>query len=207
MSNILILNFHQPYPFAKGALNAAMVDRAQAYLEGQGHDVKIINTIDPYDADEQVDLHVWADSILMQTPVYSMGVPWTAKKYIDEVYTAGMDGRLCTGDGRSRKNPTAGYGSGGTQQGTKFMFSLTFNAPKEAFNNEQEYLFQGKSVDDLFLPCYMNLRFFGMERLETFVCHDVVKNPTIEEDFRRYEAHLARYFAKETPKETKEDAA
>ena len=42
----------------------------------------------------------------------------------------------------------------------KYMLSLTFNAPKEAFNNVNEYLFQGKNVDDLFFPMHMNFRFF-----------------------------------------------
>ena len=207
MSNILIVNLHQPYPHAKGGLNAAMVDQAKAYLESQGHIVKTVNSNDPYNTSEQVDLHVWADTVIMQSPVYWMGVPWSAKKYMDEVYSAGINGELCTSDGRHSANPKEGYGTGGNLQGKTYMFSLTFNAPKEAFNNAQEYLFQGKSVDDLFFPYHMNFRFFGMEGLDTFVCHDVLKNPTIDEDFRRYEAHLARYFAKEATQKTKDNAA
>jgi modulator of drug activity B len=34
----------------------------------------------------------------------------------------------------------------------------------------------------------------GMEPLETFVCYDVLKNPDIDNDFRRLEAHLDRLF-------------
>ena len=62
------------------------------------------------------------------------------------------------------------------------MLSLTFNAPKEAFDDPKEYLFQGKSLDDLWLPMHMNFRFFGMKALPTFVCYDVVKNSHIEND-------------------------
>ena len=74
------------------------------------------------------------------------------------------------------------------------MLSLTFNAPKEAFDDPDQYLFQGKSVDDLFFPMHMNFRFFGMTQMETFVCHDVMKNPQIVTDLANFEAHLNKYF-------------
>ncbi len=47
-----------------------------------------------------------------------------------------------------------------------------------------------QGVDDLFLPMHLNFRFFGMQPLETFACYDVMKNPEIENDFRRFDAHL-----------------
>ena len=62
------------------------------------------------------------------------------------------------------------------------------------FNNPNEYLFQGKGVDDLFFPLHMNFRFFAMEGVETFVCYDVMKNPTTENDLVRFVEHLERYF-------------
>ena len=40
----------------------------------------------------------------------------------------------------------------------------------------------------------MNFRFFAMEALPTFVCYDVMKNPSIEEDFERFKAHLEEHF-------------
>ncbi len=70
------------------------------------------------------------------------------------------------------------------------MLSLTFNAPEEAFSDENEYLFQGKSVDDLWFPMHMNFRFFGMTPLETFACYDVMKDPQFKDDFRRFSDHL-----------------
>jgi modulator of drug activity B len=42
---------------------------------------------------------------------------------------------------------------------------------------------------------HMNFRFFGMEAMDTFACYDVLKNPDIENDFVRFEAHLDRLFA------------
>ena len=51
-----------------------------------------------------------------------------------------------------------------------------------------------RSVDDLFFPMHMSFRFFGMEPLETFACFDVLKNPNIESDFERFDAHIAQQF-------------
>ena len=74
------------------------------------------------------------------------------------------------------------------------MLSLTLNAPEVAFNKSDEYLFQGKSVDDLFFPMHMNFRFFGMEPLPTFACFDVMKNADIDADFARFEKHIQSHF-------------
>ena len=194
MSKILILNGHQPYPFAEGRLNATLVDRARAYLESLGNEVRVTTVASGYDANEEVTRHQWADTVIMQFPVNWMGVPWSFKKYMDDVYTAGMDGRLCAGDGRSPEAPKANYGMGGTLQGTKYMLSVTFNAPKEAFDDASEPFFQGASVDDLLRPMHLNARFFDMAPLPTFAAFDVMKNPEIEADFARFDAHLADVF-------------
>lgn len=190
MNNILILNAHKHYPFAEGKLTQSLIERMAAQLERPGRSIKVIHVEQGYDVNEQLELHKWADLILVQSPVNWMGVPWVFKKYVDEVYTAGMGGDLCAGDGRSEDQPTSGYGTGGTLQGKKYMLSLTFNAPEEAFNNDNEWFFQGRSVDDLFYPQHMNFRFFGMEPLPTFVCYDVMKNPQVEHDFLRLDEHL-----------------
>ena len=195
MQNILIINGHQYYPFAEGTLNKVLFEKAQEHLESKGHAIKTTISQDPYDVEEELEKHQWADVVILQSPVNWMGVSWSFKKYMDEVYTAGMRGALCNGDGRTAENPKKNYGSGGTMTGKKYMLSLTFNAPEESFNDPEEYLFQGKSVDDLFFPMHMNFRFFGMDPLETFACYDVMKNADIERDFQRFEAHLENIFA------------
>ncbi|MEM0948356.1 MAG: NAD(P)H-dependent oxidoreductase [Pseudomonadota bacterium] len=195
MANILIVNGAQPYPFAKGTLNAAFADRAQALLEGIGHDVRITTVAKGYDTEAEVDAHIWADTVILQFPVNWMMVPWILKKYMDEVYTAGMDGRLSNGDGRTTDAPKANYGMGGTLIGKTYMLSTTFNAPAEAFDDPGEKFFQGASVDDLLRPVHLNARFFGMTPLPSFSAFDVMKNPTIEADFERFEAHLISAFS------------
>ena len=195
MSKILILNGAQPYPFAKGELNAAFADRAEHRLRDIGHDVRLTTVSDGYDVDAEIANHQWADIIIMQFPVNWMGVPWSLKKYMDEVYTAGMDGRLCNGDGRSAEAPKTNYGMGGSLSGTRYMLSVTFNAPAEAFNDPAEPFFLGASVDDLLAMVHYNAKFFGMSPLPTFSAHDVMKNPQIDADFVRFDEHLKSNFS------------
>ena len=194
MPKALVINAHYPSDFSSGRLNGSLVELANSLLEQMGYEVRNRNMRDNWDVTEELDNHQWADVILLQTPVNWMGVSWRFKQYMDEIYSAGMDGRLCNGDGRTRSDPDKQYGSGGTLTGKKYMLSLTFNAPRESFDDDNQYLFRGKSVDDLFFPMHMNFRFFGMEPLETFACYDVLKNPDIENDFRRFEAHISRHF-------------
>ncbi len=194
MANILIINGHQPYPISEGRLNAAFVERAEAQLTAWSHEVRITRVAEGYDVEAEIENHRWADTVILQFPVNWMGVPWSLKKYMDEVYSAGMDGRLSNGDGRSRKDPALQYGSGGTLSGRTYMLSLTFNAPAEAFDDTDQYLFGGRSVDDLMMPQHMNFRFFDMTPLPTFAAYDVMKNPQVEADFARFDAHLAANF-------------
>ena len=194
MKNIYIINAHQYYEFSEGALNKALVQKAKELLEEKGYEVRTVTMQDEYNVEQELENHQWADAVILQSPVNWMGVPWSFKKYMDEVYTAGMFGVLCNGDGRSSEAPTKNYGAGGALSGKQYMLSLTFNAPKESFDDASEYLFQGKSVDDLWFPMHMNFRFFGMEDLPTFACYDVMKNPDVENDFKRFEAHINESF-------------
>jgi modulator of drug activity B len=194
MKNILIINTHEAYPFSPGKLNATLVEMAQAILTKKGCEVKLTTMQDKYDTTVEIEKHLWADAVILQIPVNWMSVPWSFKRYMDIVYSAGIMGQLCDGDGRTRSDPNKQYGTGGLLHDKKYMLSLTFNAPKAAFNDPNQWFFEGKSVDDLFWPMHLSFRFFGMQPLETFVCHDVMKNPDVENDFIRFEKHLDKYF-------------
>lgn len=194
MSNILIINAHHAYPFSPGNLNAHFVGIARDTLSDKGHQVRAITVGDEIDVAAELANHRWADDVILQSPVNWMGVPWPFKKYMDEVYTAGMDGTLCRGDGRHAEAPEDNYGSGGALTGKRYMLSLTFNAPEKAFGRADEFLFQGKGVDDLFFPMHMNFRFFGMQPLPTFASYDVMKNPQVDADVTRFRNHLNAHF-------------
>lgn len=194
MKKVLIINAHQYYSYSEGRLTKSLIEKMENQLIRLGHEVKHSTIMSEYNPEEEVDKHVWADVVIMQSPVHWMGLPWKAKKYIDEVYSVGTGGKLCETDGRTSKAPKKNYGTGGVLKNTKYMLSLTFNSPEEAFNDSSEYLFRGKSVDDLWYPQHVNFRFFGMTPIETFACFDVMKNPEIENDFRRLEKHIDRHF-------------
>lgn len=69
----------------------------------------------------KVQNFLWADVVIWQMPGWWMGAPWTVKKYIDDVFTEGH-GTLYASDGRTRKDPSKKYGSGGTVQGKNICF-------------------------------------------------------------------------------------
>jgi modulator of drug activity B len=76
-------------------------------------------------------------------------------------------------------------------QGKRYMMSLTWNAPQEAFGDPQQVLFEGKSVDDVFVSNTANYKFCGAEVLPAFSSHDVMKQADIEGDIARLREHLA----------------
>ncbi len=190
MNKAFVINAHQHYSFAPGNLNRALAERITAHLETRGYETRHTVMSHPYDVEEEIEKHRWANLIVLQTPVNWMGVPWSFKKYMDEVYTAGMGGQLCVNDGRSADAPKKDYGTGGVLTDTRYMISLTFNAPAEAFGDQDEWFFEGRGVDDLFWPMHLNFRFFGMSPLPTFACFDVMKNPKVQNDFARLDHHL-----------------
>ncbi len=74
------------------------------------------------------------------------------------------------------------------------MLAVTFNCPRQAFNDPCAPFFQGASVDDMLYPIHLMYKFMAMRPLPTFAAFDVHKNPTIEQDFAEYAAHLERVF-------------
>ena len=194
MKNIFVINAHEAYEFSKGELNRSLTEMALEHLSTSGYETKLTTMKDAWEVDAEIEKHQWADAVLLQTPVNWMGVPWSFKKYMDFVYSFGMDGRLCQGDGRTRSDPSKQYGTGGALVGKKYLLSLTLNAPSESFGDPTQTFFEGKSLDDLFWPMHLNFRFFGMEPLPTFACYDAMKNPDIENDLSKYQQHLAQVF-------------
>lgn len=192
MKRVLLINAHQFYQgFAEGRLNKTMIDVMKDELETRGCEVKLTYIEKGYEIDEEVKKHLWADVIITQSPVYWFGTPWICKKYIDEVFTAGLvQQNLVADDGRSRKEPEKQYGSGGKMQGKKYLLSLTWNAPKKAFDDKNQNLFEGKSVDDIFIGVTSAYKFCGAEILPSFSCYDVRKDPDVENDIQRLRQHL-----------------
>jgi len=195
MKKVFLIHAHQVYEgISSGGLNKAMAGVIQQEMAARGFDVRQTHIEQGYDIDSEVQHHLWADLIILQSPVYWFGMPWIYKKYVDEVFTAGMmQGVFITGDGRTRTDPARQYGTGGLLQGRRYMLSLTWNAPSEAFSDTHQTLFEGRSVDDVFIANTANYKFCGMEILPSFSCHDVMKAPDMEGDMARLRLHLANW--------------
>ncbi len=192
MKKILLINTHQFYKgFAEGELNKTIASVIKEEMESRGYEVKQTYIEKGYDINEEVEKHLWADIIITQSPVYWFGTPWIYKKYIDEVLTTGfVQQNLVVDDGRTRNEPNKQYGSGGKMQGKKYMLSLTWNAPAEAFGDKEQNLFEGKTVDDIFIGYTSTYKFCGAEILPSFSCYDVMKEPNVESDIERLKQHL-----------------
>ena len=192
MKKILLLNGGKQFAHSNGQYNATLHDAAVAFLDRAGFDIKTTFIDGGYDIDEEVQKILWADVVIYQMPGWWMGAPWTVKKYLDEVFTAGH-GSLYANDGRTRSDASQKYGSGGLIQGKQYMLSLTWNAPVQAFEDPTDF-FEGKGVDAVYFPFHKANEFLGMTGLPTFICNDVMKEPNIEHDVARYEQHLAQVF-------------
>ncbi|MHC5349900.1 NAD(P)H-dependent oxidoreductase [Metapseudomonas furukawaii] len=192
MKKILLLNGGKQFAHSNGQYNDTLHDAALAYLDRAGFDLKETRIDAGYDVEEEVRKILWADGVIYQMPGWWMGAPWTVKRYLDEVFTAGH-GSLYANDGRTRSDASQKYGSGGLIQGKRYMLSLTWNAPRQAFDDPSDF-FEGKGVDAVYFPFHKANQFLGMSALPSFLCVDVMKRPNIEADVKRYEAHLAQVF-------------
>lgn len=192
MSQILIINGAKNYLLSKGVLNQKFAQVAAEHLMRLGHSVNTTVVDDGYDIEQEVQKIARSDVILYQMPAWWMGAPWPIKKYLDEVFTAGH-GVLYASDGRSRTDPEKKYGSGGLLQGKKYMLSLTWNAPIEAFNDPGQF-FEGVGVEGVYLPFHKANQFLGLSPIPSFIANDVEKDPQIEADMERFAAHIEEHF-------------
>ncbi|GAA0341254.1 NAD(P)H-dependent oxidoreductase [Morganella psychrotolerans] len=186
--NILLINGGQVFGHSSGQLNRTLHDIASAHLTASGHNIKETQVDEGYNTDEEINKFIWADVIVYQMPGWWMMMPWKVKKYMDDIYTAGH-GELYENDGRTRRDPKKQYGTGGLLQGKKYMLSVTWNAPEEAFNEFGNF-FDGRGVDGVYFAFHKSQQFLGMSQLKTFMVNDVIKEPAVEQNIAEYKRHL-----------------
>lgn len=191
---VLLINTHLTYPnWSEGTLNTSFHQIAKTYFEENNYEILETKVEDGYDADEEVEKHLQADIIILQTPVNWFSAPWIYKKYIDEVFNSGgRSQKFLADDGRTREDPSRQYGTGGNLQGKKFMISATWNAPAAAFDDPNQVLFQGRSTADFFIHITSNYRFCGVEILPDYNCYDIYKEGDITKDLENYPKHLEK---------------
>ncbi|MEQ9893182.1 NAD(P)H-dependent oxidoreductase [Pectobacterium aroidearum] len=193
MQNILLIDAGKSFAHSKGELNHTLTEVAASFLRDKGHDVRVTVVDSGYDIEQEIQNYLWADTIIYQMPGWWMDTPWILKKYIDDVFTAGH-GSLYASDGRSRSDASKKYGSGGLLQSRKYMLSLTWNAPLEAFDDPEQF-FHGVGVDGVYLPFHKANQFIGLSPLPTFICNDVIKAPDVPAYLANYRQHLDKLFS------------
>jgi modulator of drug activity B len=192
---VLVINAHQQYPgISEGRLNHTLAALIKDEMENKGYQVQETYIEQGYGIDDEVKKHLWADIIVAQSPVFWFGAPWIYKKYIDEVFTAGMiQQAFISGDGRTPDDPNRQYGTGGKMQGKQFMLSLTMNAPREVFDDKNQRLHAGRSLDELFSATTSVYKFCGVEILPAFAAFDVIRAPQVASDMQRLKQRLAAF--------------
>lgn len=195
MKNVLIINGHQRYDeVAEGNLTRAYINKADEFLTHNGFTVKHTTVESEYSIKEEIEKFAWADYFIVQYPVYWMGVPWITKKYIDEIFSAGVNSVTYESDGRSRKDPSKTYGNGGLMNEKKYMISLTYNCPISEFDNKDGF-FDGLSLDEANISIHKTFQFCGAKPLETYSVHDIFKGDlNLENELSVFEETLKRNF-------------
>lgn len=192
MQNIYIINGAKKFVSSNAQLSQLLCDTAKQTLENLGKNVDMVKIDDGYEASKECEKIINSDCIIWQMPAWWMGEPWIVKKYIDEVFIEIMK-QTGGNDGRSSNNPSKNYGTGGKLKGKKYMFSVSWNAPFEAFSDENEF-FKGLGVEAVYMHLHKAMEFIGLSGFPTFICNDVVKNPQIEKFVSQYKEHLKKYF-------------
>ena len=176
MKHILLLNLHQKYEgFANGNLTHEILNEAKNLFLTHGYDVRETAIDTGYDVAVELENFRWADVFFVQSPVYWMGLPWLAKKYVDEVFSSGNNTVTYTSDGRSREDASKKYGSGGLMQEKRYMLSFTYNCPISEFDNPEGF-FEGMSVDHANIALHKLFQFCGAQPLKSYSVHDVYKS-------------------------------
>ncbi|GAB2447871.1 modulator of drug activity B [Conyzicola lurida] len=189
---IHIVNAHLVYPdWTEGGLNRSMADRARDHLRALGHEVTETAIEDGVDPESEVQRYIDADLVILQTPINWFGAPWPYKRYVDEVFNAGLHSRrLLDNDGRTRSDPTRQYGTGGHMHGKGFFVAATWSAPAGTFGNPDSVLFEGKTVDDLLLGISASYRFVGFTVLQSYGIFDIFRGTDITAGIEDYTAHV-----------------
>ena len=191
---VLLINAHLMISGRSlGRLNASFYKVAKSFFQSQSYRILETKVSDGYNIDEEVQKIIQADIVILQTPINWESTPWIYKKYADEVFTSAMNSqKFHSGDGRSKEDPTKQYGTGGKLKGKKFMICATWNAPKESFNDSTQFMFRGKSADDVLFNVAANYRFIGFDILPGYYCYDVFQNKHIKRDLENYPAYLKK---------------
>ena len=165
--NIFIINAHKYYSYSKGELNKFIFNLIVDYFKPY-NEVETTIIENGYDIKTEIEKYLRSDIIIFQTPVNWYNIPWSFKKYIDDVYTPG-----------SFYKKSDKYGKGGMLLNKMYMLSLTSAASLDEYTNTEGF-FNIRSIDDIFIGFHKIHEYCGMEKLKTFAVYNVLYDINIE---------------------------
>jgi modulator of drug activity B len=191
MKRVLLLNLHQKYEgIANGNLTRDLLSEAKTFFSNNGYEIQETTIDEGYDVAEELEKFKWADLFFVQSPVYWMGLPWLGKKYIDDIFSGGVNTVTYESDGRSRNDPSKTYGSGGLMEGKRYMLSFTYNCPESEFDNPKGF-FDGLSLDEANVALHKTFQFCGVKPYPSYSVHDIYKSEfNIDSVLKALENHL-----------------
>ncbi len=182
---IHLINGHEYWEHSQGRLNNSLVEVSLSFFREKGDSVTTSIVDSQYDIEIERELFINADMVLFFTPVFWMGIPSSFKRYLDNLLSGGR-GIIYSNDGREEGGE---YGSGGLMT-SSYALITTWNAPEDAFNRKEAFLFEGKSVDDVFFNFHSAMKFIGMKKKTSLSLHDVMKNINFEKSISIFKQYL-----------------
>lgn len=181
--NILVINAHKLYPYSPGKLNRFLFDTIVEYLSSC-HNVNTTVIEDGYTIEEEIEKYKLSDVIIFQSPINWYNIPWSFKKYIDDIYKAG-----------EFYVKAEKYGQGGKLLNKKYMLSLTCSAAEDEYISTDGF-FNIRTIDDIFINFHKTHEYCGMRKLKTFVVYDVFRNIDTDKIKTDLLCHLKTYISK-----------
>lgn len=181
MPNILIVCGAQKTYISEGRFNRSLVAEAESVLS-TSHDVKVSILEDGFEIEEERDKWLWADSVILQFPVFWFSCPAILKNYMDTIYIR-----------KVFYDKASSYGGGGLLGGKSYMLSSTWNAPEKAFGDPETF-YQGLDVDDALVAMHKAHQYIGMTALPSFTVFNVISDPDFEGQRIRWRKHLTNVF-------------
>ena len=179
--NIFVINGHKYYWYSTGKLNRTLFDEIIKTLS-QNHNVKSTIVEYGYNMQEEIEKYIWADAIIYQTPINWYSVPWTLKKYYDEIFVKQIFFET-----------SSKYGKGGLFRGKKYMYSLTCAANETDFIQSNSF-FDMRDVDDIYIAQHKMHQYCGFEKIPTFCLYSALSKPNIDRAIDRLKFHLQKNF-------------
>ncbi len=185
-ANILIICGAQKTYISEGRFNRSLTAEAETFLGG-AHPVHTTLVEDGYDPEEEREKWLWADSVILQFPVFWFSCPAPLKAYMDTIYIR-----------KVFYDKADTYGGGGLLTGKTYMLSTTWNAPEGAFGDPETF-YNGLDVDEALVAMHKAHQYIGMTPLPSFTVHNVITDPDFESQRQRFQKHLMAAYGKGAP--------